>query len=63
MDDAKAAEETGKILEETCTKVADENVDAKYVLENKDMLIKPSMWIFGGDGCYIYIAVSHSNLG
>ncbi len=50
MDDAKAAEETGKILEEACTKVADENVDAKYVLENKDMLIKPSMWIFGGDG-------------
>lgn len=50
MDDAKAAEETGKILEEACTKVEDENVDAKYVLENKDMLIKPSMWIFGGDG-------------
>ena len=26
------------------------NEDAKYVVENKDMLVKPSMWIFGGDG-------------
>ena len=50
MDDAEAAEETGKILEEACAKIAGENADAKYVLENKDMLIKPSMWIFGGDG-------------
>ena len=50
MDDAKASEETGKILEAACAKVADKNPDAKYVLENKDMLIKPSMWIFGGDG-------------
>ena len=31
-------------------KYADTNEDAKYVVENKDMLMKPSMWIFGGDG-------------
>ncbi|MEG2038470.1 MAG: thiamine pyrophosphate-dependent enzyme, partial [Oscillospiraceae bacterium] len=26
------------------------NVDAKYVVDNADMLPKPSFWIFGGDG-------------
>ena len=50
MDDAEAAEETGAILLEACEKIADTNETAKYVIENKDMLIKPSMWIFGGDG-------------
>ncbi|MGN0658873.1 MAG: pyruvate:ferredoxin (flavodoxin) oxidoreductase [Emergencia sp.] len=50
MDDAEAAEETGKILTEACEKIADSNADAQYVLDNRDMLIKPSMWIFGGDG-------------
>ena len=50
MDDAKAAEDTGKLLVEACEKVADMSADARYVIENKNMLIKPSMWIFGGDG-------------
>jgi pyruvate-ferredoxin/flavodoxin oxidoreductase len=50
MDDAEAADETGKLLIEACEKIAETNEDAKYVLENKDMLPKPSMWIFGGDG-------------
>ncbi|MBR4019680.1 MAG: pyruvate:ferredoxin (flavodoxin) oxidoreductase, partial [Firmicutes bacterium] len=50
MDDAEAAEETGKILVEACEKIAAENEDAQYVIDNQDMLIKPSMWIFGGDG-------------
>ena len=50
MDDAEAAEETGKILVEACEKIAAENKDAQYVIDNQDMLIKPSMWIFGGDG-------------
>ena len=31
-------------------KISDKNEDAKYVVENKQMLIKPSVWIFGGDG-------------
>jgi len=50
MDDAEAAEETGKYLVEACEKIAAENEDAQYVIDNQDMLIKPSMWIFGGDG-------------
>ena len=50
MDDSKAADETGAILVEECEKLADKNEDAKYVVDNKDMLTKPSMWIFGGDG-------------
>ncbi len=50
MDDAEAAEETGKLLVDACKEIASENADAQYVLDNQDMLIKPSMWIFGGDG-------------
>ena len=50
MDDAEKAEVTGNILLAEAEKIADTNEDAKYVVENKDMLIKPSMWIFGGDG-------------
>ncbi len=50
MNDAKQAEVTGNILLAEAEKIADKNADAKYVVDNKDMLIKPSMWIFGGDG-------------
>ena len=50
IDDADAAEETGKILVEACEAIAAENEDAQYVIDNQDMLMKPSMWIFGGDG-------------
>lgn len=50
MDDANSADETGQLLVEACKEYADKNADAKYVIENKDMLTKPSMWIFGGDG-------------
>ena len=50
MDDAEGAEKTGEALIAECEKLADSNEDAKYVLENRDMLIKPSTWIFGGDG-------------
>ena len=49
MEVVNEAEEAGKALIELCKK--DEmNADAKYVLENTDMLPKPSVWIFGGDG-------------
>ncbi len=27
-----------------------ENADTKYVLDNEEVLVKPSVWIFGGDG-------------
>ena len=50
MNNAKQAEVTGNILLAEAEKIADKNADAKYVVDNKDMLIKPSMWIFGGDG-------------
>ena len=50
MNDAKGAEDAGKALAEACEKIADSNEDAKYVVENKDLLPKPSVWIFGGDG-------------
>lgn len=49
MDDVESAEEAGKSLIEICKKNPD-NLDAKYVIENCDMLPKPSIWIFGGDG-------------
>ena len=50
MDDAEDAETTGKALLAACEKIAASNEDAQYVVDNKEMLIKPSMWIFGGDG-------------
>ena len=50
MNDAEASETAGKALLEACEKAASSNADAKYVVDNKDMLIKPSIWIFGGDG-------------
>ena len=48
MEDADAADKAGKELLAVCE--ASEDADAKYVVDNKDMLPKPSMWIFGGDG-------------
>ena len=50
MNDAEHAEKTGEILLAKCEELAASNEDAAYVVANKDMLIKPSMWIFGGDG-------------
>ncbi len=50
MNDAEASEAAGNALLEACEKIAGSNEDAKYVIDNKDMLIKPSIWIFGGDG-------------
>ena len=49
MEDAEKAETAGKALLEACEKLSG-NKDAEYVVENKSMLIKPSIWIFGGDG-------------
>ena len=48
MADPESSKETGEILVEACKKL--DNKDAKFILENKDVLQKPSMWIFGGDG-------------
>ncbi|MBQ0079280.1 MAG: pyruvate:ferredoxin (flavodoxin) oxidoreductase [Eubacterium sp.] len=48
MEDADMAGTTGDALAAICA--GSDDADAKYVVENKDMLPKPSMWIFGGDG-------------
>ena len=50
MNDAEGSKACGEKLLQACEKAAKGNEDAQYVLDNKDMLIKPSMWIFGGDG-------------
>ncbi|MEI8216590.1 MAG: pyruvate:ferredoxin (flavodoxin) oxidoreductase [Eubacteriales bacterium] len=49
MDEVDHAEEFGRILLELC-KINLDNEDARYVVDNSDMLPKPSVWIFGGDG-------------
>lgn len=48
MEDASGAEEAGRILADLCKDGATR--EARYVCENSDMLPKPSVWIFGGDG-------------
>ncbi len=50
MNDAKEAEVQGNLFVEEAKKLAKKNADAKYVVDNKDMIIKPSVWILGGDG-------------
>ena len=49
MDDPELSDTTGKKLVELCEQCTVMG-DAKFVVENSDMLRKPSMWIFGGDG-------------
>ncbi|MDO5491832.1 MAG: thiamine pyrophosphate-dependent enzyme, partial [Bacillota bacterium] len=48
MENAAEADKAGKALVEICEKSGKR--DAKYVVENADMLPKPSIWMFGGDG-------------
>ncbi|MBR6172785.1 MAG: pyruvate:ferredoxin (flavodoxin) oxidoreductase [Eubacterium sp.] len=50
MNDGNASRITGDMLLETCRKLADTDENAAYVVKNADLLTKPSMWIFGGDG-------------
>lgn len=48
MEDSHKAEITAKKLIEVCK--GSDDVDAKFVTKNADLLPKPSIWIFGGDG-------------
>ncbi|MCR5740241.1 MAG: pyruvate:ferredoxin (flavodoxin) oxidoreductase [Lachnospiraceae bacterium] len=50
MDDAEGSKNTGKALLAKCRELSKTDADAGYVVENSDLLTKPSMWIFGGDG-------------
>lgn len=44
-----AAEQAGQELVELC-RASTCNADAAFVVENTDLIAKPSIWIFGGDG-------------
>jgi pyruvate-ferredoxin/flavodoxin oxidoreductase len=50
MDDAEGSKNTGEALLAKCRELSNTDADAGYVVENSDLLTKPSMWIFGGDG-------------
>jgi pyruvate-ferredoxin/flavodoxin oxidoreductase len=50
MDDGRASKVTGEILLEKCKELSDADKNAAFVVDNSDLLTKPSMWIFGGDG-------------
>ena len=48
MEDSRKAESAARKLIEVCK--YSEDADAKFVTKNTDLLPKPSIWIFGGDG-------------
>ena len=48
MEDSRKAENAARKLIEVCKDSDD--ADAKFVAKNADLLPKPSIWIFGGDG-------------
>ncbi len=50
MENPEASRKTGDVLLEACTSLEKSNSDARFIVENNDLLTKPSMWIFGGDG-------------
>ena len=50
MDDASKAGKAGDAFAAACEALAATNEDAQFVVDNKDMLGKPSVWMFGGDG-------------
>ena len=48
MQDSKLAQSAGDALLEACK--GSDKEEAKFVVENADLLPKPSFWCFGGDG-------------
>ncbi len=50
MDDGEASRAAGEELLKKCKEISGVDKNAAYVVENSDLLTKPSMWIFGGDG-------------
>ena len=50
MNDGKASRIVGQELLEKCKPLAATDTNAAYVTANADLLSKPSVWIFGGDG-------------
>ena len=49
MENADEADKRGNVLLDACAGDTS-NVDAVFVTANKDLLPKPSIWMFGGDG-------------
>ena len=49
MDDPREAAVIGSVLEKKCSRMPDTNADAALVLENRDLLQKPSVWVFGAN--------------
>ena len=49
MDDAEASKTAGDELLAFC-QANQTNEDCKIILNQKEMLVKPSYWVFGGDG-------------
>ena len=50
MNDCEKSRTAGEALLSKCKEIAAVNETAAYVVENSDLLTRPSMWIFGGDG-------------
>jgi pyruvate-ferredoxin/flavodoxin oxidoreductase len=50
MNDGEKSRTAGEALLAKCREIGDANASARYVIDNADLLTKPSMWIFGGDG-------------
>ncbi|MCR4609072.1 MAG: pyruvate:ferredoxin (flavodoxin) oxidoreductase, partial [Eubacterium sp.] len=50
MNDGTEAGAAGEALLDICKKLADTDTNAAYVVNNSDLLSKPSIWLFGGDG-------------
>ncbi|NLM52176.1 MAG: pyruvate:ferredoxin (flavodoxin) oxidoreductase [Firmicutes bacterium] len=50
MNDGEASKETSKKLLEVLAGYKGDNAKVKFILDNKDYLVKRSIWIFGGDG-------------
>ena len=50
MNDGEKSRPAGEALLAKCKEIGDANASARYVVDNADLLTKPSMWIFGGDG-------------
>lgn len=50
MDDGEGSKVASAALKAAAVMVADKNPDAQFILDNEELLVKPSVWVFGGDG-------------
>ncbi|MDY5738785.1 MAG: pyruvate:ferredoxin (flavodoxin) oxidoreductase [Anaerovoracaceae bacterium] len=50
MDDGDASKTASAELLNIAKAYADKNEKARFIVDNDELLVKPSVWIFGGDG-------------